>query len=552
MKKLLIIITTLLFLTTVQANNDAVIFKAMQEEMARNLTGLKLPDMPAPFFINYIVVEGEAIDITASLGGIVRSAHNPIIRSASVRALTESTDFTNDARFTNQGQAANVTIENDVNQIRRDLWMATDRDYKRGLDLLATKRNASRRLNLPEAENLPHFNLPKAVKMQINPRDYAPYQKAQLEKQMRDLSAIFKEFPKIHSSQVVLAARQNVFYIVNSQGSEIKQPLSSVQIRIRAEIRSDDGALYVDQRVIVAENINKLPNSAELARIVRTFADELQKLAEAPLVGEYYSGPVLFERDAAADIFMNNILTPAGVVFSRRPIAQGNTDFVANKPLGRKVVDTRLTVINHTQMTSYKGVNLVGAYAVDAEGVVPAPRQVLVERGLLRQILNASIPNQQATSSNGNFRLGITPSQITTQIKPAVLEIQSTKPLSPSNLKKRLISTAKSEGLEYAYIVRQLSGTVKIYQVDVKTGRETLMRSPDIERIGIGRLKRFDAVSSEEFIANRMYRIGNADGGEALPMSIICPAGILFQDVEIKRLTTNMGTLPPVSNPTER
>jgi hypothetical protein len=78
------------------------------------------------------------------------------------------------------------------------------------------------------------------------------------------------------------------------------------------------------------------------------------------------------------------------------------------------------------------------------------------------------------------------------------------------------------------------------------------MRSPDIERITITRLKRFDAVSNEEFIANRMYRIGSVDGGEALPMSIICPAGILLQDVEIKRQTGNLGTLPSVSNPTER
>jgi len=185
---------------------------------------------------------------------------------------------------------------------------------------------------------------------------------------------------------------------------------------------------------------------------------------------------------------------------------------------------------------------------------VPNARQVLVERGLLRQILNTSVPNQQASQSHGNFRLGPNPQPITTQIMPGVLEIQSSQTLTPARLRQQLIRTARNEGLDYAYIVRQLSGTPRIYRVDVRTGQETLMRSPDIEQITIRRLMRFDAVSNQEFVSNRMFGVRAADGsrGPAFPVSIICPAGILLNDVEIRRSTANMGTLPPVTNPTER
>jgi len=177
----------------------------------------------------------------------------------------------------------------------------------------------------------------------------------------------------------------------------------------------------------------------------------------------------------------------------------------------------------------------------------------LVERGLLRQILNASVPNEIAAHSNGNLRLGIFPTQTMTEIKPSVLEITSSQTLTSARLKQRLISTAKSEGLDYAYIVRQLSGAIKIYQVDVRTGRETLMRSPDLERITMARLKRFDAVSNEEFVENRMLASDFVQGArDAFPMAIICPAGILFQDVEIKRQTGHLEVLPTVVNPTER
>ncbi|MCL2414987.1 MAG: metallopeptidase TldD-related protein [Bacteroidales bacterium] len=556
MKKLLIIITALLFATAqIKANNDALIFTAMQQELNRSMEGLQLPNMPAPFFINYIIVEGETIDITANLGTIVNSNHRPKVRSSNVRIMTESPELTHDARFLNQGAIGAVALENDVNQIRRNLWLSTNNEYKRGLAALSTKRNILRRMNLPEAEKeLKDFSLPTQVRKRIETRNFVPFQQEALNEQMRTLSAIFREFPRIHSSNVLLQARQNVFYIVNSQGSEIRQPLSNVVIRLRAEVRADDGTNYIDQRFIVAENINTLPSSAELERIVREFAGNLQDLADAPLVAEFYSGPVLFEGDAAADIFLDNLITPGGVLFSRRPIVAGNVTFTPNRPIGRKVVDTRLTVINHTQMTSHRGIPLVGAYAVDADGVVPAARQVLVERGLLRQILNTSVPNQQASSSHGNFRLGPNAAQITTQIMPSVLEVTSSQALSPSRLRQQLIRTARNEGLDYAYIVRQLSGTPRIYRVDVRTGQETLMRSPDIEQINVRRLMRFDAVSNQEFVANRMFGARAADGsrGPAFPVSIICPAGILLNDVEIRRSTANMGTLPPVTNPTER
>ncbi|MCL2417165.1 MAG: metallopeptidase TldD-related protein [Bacteroidales bacterium] len=556
MKKILIIITAfLLAFTQVNANNDALIFSAMQQEVSRSMEGLQLPNMPAPFFINYIIVEGETIDINATLGTIITSNHRPKVRSSNVHVLTESPELTHDARFTNQGVNVAVALENDVNQIRRNLWLATNNKYKRSLAALSTKRNILRRMNLPEAEReLKDFSLPTGVQKRIETRNFTPFQQEVLNEQMRVLSAIFREFPRIHSSQVLLQARQNVFYIVNSQGTEVRQPLSNVVIRLRAEIRADDGTNYVDHRLIVAENINTLPSQAELERIVRTFAGNLQDLANAPLVAEFYSGPVLFEGDAAADIFLDNLITPAGVLFSRRPIVAGNVAFTPNRPLGRKVVDTRLTVVNHTNKTSHRGISLVGAYAVDAEGVVPAARQVLVERGLLRQILNTSVPNQQAASSHGNFRLGPNAAQITTQIMPSVLEVQSSQALSPARLRQQLIRTARNEGLDYAYIVRQLSGTPRIYRVDVRTGQETLMRSPDIERITTRRLMRFDAVSNQEFVGNKMFGARAADGsrGPAFPVSIICPGGILLNDVEVRRSTANMGTLPPVTNPTER
>jgi hypothetical protein len=224
---------------------------------------------------------------------------------------------------------------------------------------------------------------------------------------------------------------------------------------------------------------------------------------------------------------------------------------VRNIPTGLKLIDTRFTVINHTQMTQHRGKHLVGAYSVDGEGVVPQPSQVLVEKGILKNFLNNRIPTEFAPKSNGNNRIGTNPGSISTDVKPAVLEIQATGGLTNQALRQRLINSAKQEGLKHAYIVRKLSGTVKIYRVDVATGKETLMRSPEIETINIKRLKRVDAVSSEVQSANIL--LSNAhDNSRACPVSIISPSAMLLQDVEINSSTATSETLPPVKNPLQR
>jgi hypothetical protein len=263
---------------------------------------------------------------------------------------------------------------------------------------------------------------------------------------------------------------------------------------------------------------------------------------------------MLFEGDAVADIFSRNLITPNALVAYRKPIGGGQQQVIRNVPPGRKLIDTRFTVFNHTQMTEYKGKSLVGAYSIDGEGIVPETSQLLVEKGILKSFLNNRVPTEFAPKSNGNNRIGTNPGFITTDVKPSVLEIQASDGLSNQALRERLINSAKEEGLTYAYIVRKTSGVEKIYQVDVATGKETLMRSPDIERIAIKHLKRVDAVSSETYVANRLF--GNAHDNsartQAFPVSVICPNALLLQDVEINSSTATLEINPFVKNPLER
>ena len=534
-----------------QGNNDALIFEAMQIEMERSMNELRIPNMPAPFFINYIISEGEMINITASLGSIVVSNHRPKVRSIFANIMTESNELTNDALLTNQtGISSSLTIGNDLNQIRRGIWRVSDANYKSGLEMLTNKRNELRRVTLPEAEAaLLDFHSAEPVEVLIPSNFTKNINQAELNALCERLSLVFLEFPNLYGTNVTFSAAQSVFYTMTSEGTRTRQPLSQVQLRANARVRADDGAVLTDFVEIVAGDLSLLPTEEELRAAISEFASNLQALANAPLVTDFYNGPVLFEDEALVPIFFQ-LLMPQSLIAHRRPVT-GQQSAIRNLPIGRRLLDPRFTVINHTQKTEFNGIPLVGAYSVDAEGIVPEPSLVLVENGIIRNYLNSRVPTEFAALSNGNNRIGVTPDFIITDVRPSVLEVQATNGVSRQELRQKLIDSAKDEGLTYAYIVRKTSGAPRIYQIDVETGAETLMRSPNIETIGVRQLRRVDAVASDIMVANRVS-FNTAHQWErraAFPVSFIIPGALLFQDVEIRASTVTLETKPAVVNP---
>jgi hypothetical protein len=558
MKKTSLIIISLFLLTFAKAqlNNDALIFEAMKTELDRSMNGLRMQNMPNPFFINFIVSEGEYVNVLASLGSVISARHTPVFRSFFGRVLTESYDLTNDFLYNNQGTIQNtLTIDNDLEQLRRGIWIAADIDYKGGLEGLTSKKNALRRINLTEAEAaLSDYEKITPVELIRHASFSKKTDLKELEILCEKLSKEFGKYQQLYGSRVQLIANQGVFYNLTSEGTKTKQPLSHVVMRFSARTRTDDGAVLSDYVDICVADLSKLPSERELLNTVNTFASELQAIRTAKAISEYYNGPVLFEGDAVADIFAQHLTAAGALVAYRKPVVGGSNQNIRNIPIGRKLIDTRFTVFNHTQMSEYNGKSLVGGYAVDGEGIVPEPTQLLVENGLLRSYLNNRIPTEFAKNSNGNSRIGSNPAFISTDVKPSVLEIQATDGLDNQVLRQRLLNSAKNEGLDYAYIVRKTSGVVKIYQVDVATGSETLMRSPDIENVSIKHLKRVDAVSSEIHIANRLLSNAhdNSARGQSFPISIISPNALLLQDIEINSSTATLEVKPSVKNPLER
>ena len=129
-------------------------------------------------------------------------------------------------------------------------------------------------------------------------------------------------------------------------------------------------------------------------------------LAKAPK-GEDYSGPVLFEGVAGAQIFAE--VLGRNLTLTRRPVADGGRGGGAQNSeldgrMGARVLPDTFDVVDDPTQKEWRGRPLFGSYTVDREGVVPKPLR-LIEKGVLKNYLLTRQPVRGYEGSNGRARL---------------------------------------------------------------------------------------------------------------------------------------------------
>jgi hypothetical protein len=241
-------------------------------------------------------------------------------------------------------------------------------------------------------------------------------------------------------------------------------------------------------------------------------------------------------------LFIDNFLAPGRLLAQRSIEAKrGNMD----EQLGRKVIDSRITVKNHSKLQEYKGVRLFGHYEIDGDGVTPAAELTLVEKGIFKRQLNGRYPTRKTPESTGSARFLANPLTPTPITAPGTMQVSAEDGISPAKLKKSLLKLAKAEGLSYAYIVRSISGaTSEIYRVNVKDGKETRVRSVDFRLPELTKLMDLGGVSSEEKVMNFLPN--------GVPASLIYPSGVIVKNVELNKATPKMEKAPALVHPFKR
>lgn len=95
---------------------------------------------------------------------------------------------------------------------------------------------------------------------------------------------------------------------------------------------------------------------------------------------------------------------------------------------------------------------------------------------------------------------------------------------------------------------------VRVYKISVKTGEETLIRGCELQNIDYSAFKHIIATSNTNFVYNTLSNSGeNFDSPGSLsgiPVSIILPQAVLFEEVEVSKKNLSGSKKPPlVLNP---
>ena len=528
-----------------QNEQDQVIFKAMQDELQRNKAELALPGMDKPFYLSYSLGRFRQFEVVGELGAITNSLELPWRGVGSSQLLLGDYNNTNDTRFVGQFMKVGMPAEADYDMIRRNFWLVSDAAYKMALREAAAKEAALKsNPQTPEEAQLP--DLVKAEPITKIVESKVPYEIdiKKWENTIRELSAIFKNYKEIYNSSVGISGLDMEVYKQTSEDVTMKQPVTYANLFAQGYVTTEDGVRIGDALSILVARPQDMP-LGRFEKKVTAFAENLMKLRNAPVVEEFYSGPVLFEDGASSSIFVNNLLNQGGLFAYRKPIGQAGGRTLEGH-IGRKIIDNRLTVKNYTSLEKYDGTPLLGAYEIDAEGVIPEKEMTLVDKGILRQMLNGRVPSLKTQHSTGSSRFVMTGSDIVYATAPGTIHIQVDKGTKQDKMKKALIKAAKDEGLDYAYIVRSIAGPAsRIYKVDVKDGSETQVRFGDVSAINLAKIKRVLDISSKENVSNYILN-------RQVLSSLIYPASVLIEDVEINKSEPKKEKEPVLKFPLQR
>jgi hypothetical protein len=308
-------------------------------------------------------------------------------------------------------------------------------------------------------------------------------------------------------------------------------------------------------------------------------ADNIRALGKAP-AGESFSGPALFEPQAAAQLMAQ--LLGENLSVPRKPLSEPGraVNFLASElesKIGSRILPEWIDVTDDPTQATWNGKPLPGYYPFDLEGV-PAKPVSVVEKGVLKNFVTTRQPVKGFPSSNGHARLpggyGARAAAISN------LFVKANQTTSLADLKKKLIDMCRERSKPYGMLVRKLdfpfsggigdlralmanagqsggssrpvSPPVLVYRV-YADGREELVRGLRLRGVSTRTLRDVLAATQEtalfDFVNNAAPLAILGAGGYLAPTSVISP-GLLFDEIEFDRPQDQLPKLPTVPPPT--
>lgn len=549
------------------------LLKAMKDELERSRT-LEIGGLDKPYFIEYTVEDLQSYAVSATLGGILaKNVTRHRIPRTRVRVGDYTFDNANYIFSDSGGGGAELPIDDNYGVLRRTFWLATDRAFKNGVEAITRKRAALKNMTQPEA--LPDLWKAESVQKVLKPQRMA-IDLDSWTNRVKLLSGVFSAYPEVLSSAVSFDASDSIFYLANSEGSALRLPDGISSVHIRATGQAPDGMAVRDSASFSVLDLKSYPSESELKKNAEQVAERIKALAAAP-AGETYSGPVLFEGVAGAQLIAE-VLAPQ-FALTRKPVGEPGrpVPFMPSEfegRIGSRVLPEFLDVIDDPTQKAFNGVPLLGHYEHDYEGLTPAPL-MMVEKGKLASFLLTRQPVRGYGGSNARARVpgayGANAASVSNLI------VRASETVKKDDLRARFLKMVQDRNKPYGIVIRRMdfpttaasdelrrvfmaaaqgggarpvSSPLQVYRV-YPDGKEELVRGLRIRGLSVRTLRDIIAVSDENHVfsyMNTLLPMSMPGPGYVAPTSVIAPS-LLFEDIELERPQDELPKLPVVPPP---
>jgi hypothetical protein len=373
---------------------------ALAAELSRQMSGLTLGDAPPLYHLRYHLLNVDQIDVEASRGAVVRHSTDPFnALGVEVRVGSPEFDNTGFGGWQDGLDATGLPVALTERSLQVRTWLVTDRAYKSAVEQYARKVS-----QFDAPDDYPgNFTLtgPSIVTRPV-PKIGDP---APLVALARDASAAMALDATVERAEVYIGHEAGSRWVIDSEGTRARLPIAETSVSSVVHVRAPDGQLLTDRRLWCVRGPEDLPPADEIVAASRAMAEDLRALAGVAPLDDEYVGPVLFQGDAARDLFRYLLVpqlegTPTDIPFDTMfgDLAASGGDVRVGRrvlPAGWSVVDDPTRAPDHpSSMTE------------DLEGTPTQGVAVAID-GVLTEPLMSRVPRDEIKTSNGHARGGL-------------------------------------------------------------------------------------------------------------------------------------------------
>jgi predicted Zn-dependent protease len=527
---------------TLAVAQPSVLLDAMSQELNRNFVALKEKADPPPYFLSYEITEQEGHSLSATLGALESNGEG-ISRTLDVSVRVGSPKLDNYHRVRSAGGAQSgqftsgvlLTFEDNVNSLKRRLWLDTDRAYRAAAERLI-RINTNTQVRVAEADDSDDFSIePAVVAVEAPPK--LKFDEEGWRERIRKLSARFQNYPSVLTSNVAVTAQTDTRYFVNTEGTRIVHGRGFARVVISASAKAADGTDVGTFDTFEAVDPDGLPDDKTLLAAIDRVANDASALLRAP-EAEPFVGPAIFS-GRASGVFFHEIFGHRVEGHRQKDESEGQT---FTKSVGTAVLPSFLSVLFDPTRRKIDGVDLNGWYDYDDEGVKARP-VLAVDKGVLKTFLMSRSPIKGVDHSNGHGRRQSGAEVVSRQSN---LIVESSNAVSDAKLRQMLLDEVKKQNKPYGLYFKDITGgftttgraglqafkviPVIVYRVYADGRPDELVRGADIVGTPLASFAKILATSDKTEVFNGYC---GAESG-SVPVSAVSPA-ILVSEIEIEK-----------------